>query len=228
MDQVPLEAITQYACEDVDFTLRAHDLFAPRLKKEGLEKLYREVELPLVHGAGGHGAQGHLRGREAARRACPRRRGTNWKNSRRRYSRKPGEEFNIGSPLQLGKILFEKMQVQKIAGTRVKKTKTGYATDVDVLESLKGVPIADLVLDFRQLSKLKNTYLDVLPEMVHPQGRSDPYFLQPGGRGHGPLILERPEPPEHPHPVRVRPPDPGRLRAGGFQACPHLGRLFPD
>ena len=61
------------------------------------------------------------------------------------------------------------MQVQKISGTRVKKTKTGYATDVDVLESLKGVPIADMVLDFRMLSKLKNTYLDVLPTMVHPK-----------------------------------------------------------
>jgi DNA polymerase-1 len=58
------------------------------------------------------------------------------------------------------------MEVHKTAGTRVKKTKTGYATDVDVLESLKGVPIADLVLDYRQLSKLKSTYLDVLPEMV--------------------------------------------------------------
>jgi DNA polymerase-1 len=77
-----------------------------------------------------------------------------------------GEEFTIGSPQQLGKILFEKMQVQKISGTRVKKTKTGYATDVDVLEALKGVPVADMVLDYRQLSKLKNTYLDVLPEMV--------------------------------------------------------------
>ena len=48
MDRVPLEDIVQYACEDADFTLRAHDLFAPRLKKEGLEKLYHEVELPLV------------------------------------------------------------------------------------------------------------------------------------------------------------------------------------
>ena len=48
MDQVPLEDITQYACEDVDFTLRAHNLFAPRLKKEGLQELYEEVELPLV------------------------------------------------------------------------------------------------------------------------------------------------------------------------------------
>jgi DNA polymerase-1 len=82
-----------------------------------------------------------------------------------------GEEFNIGSPLQLGKILFEKMQVQKESGTRVKKTKTGYATDVDVLEGLKGVPIADMLLDYRQLTKLKNTYLDVLPDLVHPSDK---------------------------------------------------------
>jgi DNA polymerase-1 len=165
MDMVPLEAITQYACEDVDFTLRAHDLFAPRLKKEGLEKLYHEVELPLVLVLEDMERKGicvdggllkELSGEAEAE----------LKKLTKKIFKEAGEEFTIGSPQQLGKILFEKMQVQKISGTRVKKTKTGYATDVDVLEALKGVPIADMVLDYRQLSKLKNTYLDVLPEMV--------------------------------------------------------------
>jgi len=168
MDQVPLEAITQYAVEDVDFTLRAHELFTPMLKKEGLEKLYREVELPLVavledmERAGICVDTDLLRdlSKEAAKEL---------EKLTKKIFKEAGEEFTIGSPQQLGKILFEKMQVQKIAGTRVKKTKTGYGTDVDVLESLKGVPIADLVLDYRQLSKLKNTYLDVLPEMISPK-----------------------------------------------------------
>lgn len=168
MDQVPLEAITQYAVEDVDFTLRAHELFTPMLKKEGLEKLYREVELPLVmvledmERAGICVDSDLLKdlSKEATKEL---------EKLTKRIFKEAGEEFTIGSPQQLGKILFEKMQVQKIAGTRVKKTKTGYGTDVDVLESLKGVPIADLVLDYRQLSKLKNTYLDVLPEMVSPK-----------------------------------------------------------
>jgi DNA polymerase-1 len=168
MDQVPLDDITQYACEDVDFTLRAHNLFAPRLKKEGLQKLYEEVELPLVlvledMERAGIAIDAKLLGDLSAEAEVE------LKMLTRKIYKEAGEEFNIGSPLQLGKILFEKMQVQKIGGTRVKKTKTGYATDVDVLEALKGVPIADLMLDYRQLSKLKNTYLDVLPGMASPK-----------------------------------------------------------
>ncbi len=168
MDQVPLEDLTQYACEDVDFTLRAHNLFAPRLKKEGLQKLYEEVELPLVlvledMERSGIAIDPQLLEDLSAEAE------SELKKLTKKIYKEAGEEFNIGSPLQLGKILFEKMQVQKIGGTRVKKTKTGYATDVDVLENLKGVPIADLMLDYRQLSKLKNTYLDVLPGMASPK-----------------------------------------------------------
>src|SRR5581483_2019010 len=168
MDLVPLEAITQYACEDVDFTLRAHDLFAPRLKKEGLEKAYREIELPLVLVLEDMERAGICVDVDLLK-DLSKEAGKELEKLTKKIFKEAGEEFNIGSPLQLGKILFEKMQVQKISGTRVKKTKTGYATDVDVLESLKGVPIADLMLDYRQLSKLKNTYLDVLPEMVIPK-----------------------------------------------------------
>ncbi len=168
MDQVPLEAITQYACEDVDFTLRAHELFSPKLKKEGLEKVYREVELPLVLVLEDMERKGICVDVNLLKELSREAEGE-LKKLTKKIFKEAGEEFTIGSPQQLGKILFEKMQVQKISGTRVKKTKTGYATDVDVLESLKGVAIADLVLDFRQLSKLKNTYLDVLPEMVHPK-----------------------------------------------------------
>ena len=168
MDQVPLADITQYACEDVDFTLRAHDLFTPRLKKEGLEKAYQEMELPLVMVLEDMERKGICVDVKLLK-SLSVEAGDELKKLTKKIFKEAGEEFTIGSPQQLGKILFEKMLVQKISGTRVKKTKTGYATDVDVLEGLKGVPIADLVLDYRQLSKLKNTYLDVLPEMVHPK-----------------------------------------------------------
>jgi DNA polymerase-1 len=170
MDFVPLEDITQYACEDADYTYRIHDLFAPRIKKEGVAKLYEEVELPLVMVLADMERKGisvdvkllNQLSKEAEEEL---------KKLTKKIYKEAGEEFNIGSPLQLGKILFEKMEVQKTAGTRVKKTKTGYATDVDVLESLKGVPVADMILDYRQLSKLKNTYLDVLPDLVHPNDK---------------------------------------------------------
>ncbi len=168
MDLVPLETITQYACEDADFTFRTHEFFAPRLKKEGLEKLYQEVELPLVMVLEEMERKG-ICVDEKLLKTLSDEAGDELKKLTKKIFKEAGDDFNIGSPLQLGKILFEKMQVQKIAGTRVKKTKTGYATDVDVLESLKGVPIADMVLDYRMLSKLKNTYLDVLPTMVQPQ-----------------------------------------------------------
>ena len=170
MDFVPLEDITQYACEDADYTYRIHELFAPRIKKEGVSKLYEEVELPLVMVLADMERKGisvdvkllNQLSKEAE---------DELKKLTKRIFKEAGEEFNIGSPLQLGKILFEKMQVQKVSGTRVKKTKTGYATDVDVLESLKGILVADMILDYRQLSKLKNTYLDVLPDLIHPSDK---------------------------------------------------------
>ncbi len=168
MDKVPLEAITQYACEDADFTFRAHALFSPRVKQEGLEQLYQEVELPLVMVLGDMVRRGISIDVKLLQKLSAEA-GEELEKLTKKIFKEAGEEFNIGSPQQLGKILFEKMQVQKISGTRVKKTKTGYATDVDVLESLKGIAVADMLLDFRQISKLKNTYLDVLPTLVHPQ-----------------------------------------------------------
>jgi DNA polymerase I len=168
MDLVPPEALTQYACEDADFTFRIHALFAPRLKKEGLEKLYQEVELPLVMVLEDMERKGICVDEKLLKKLSDEA-GEELGKLTKKIFKEAGEEFTIGSPQQLGKILFDKMQVHKIAGTRVKNTKTGYATDVDVLESLKGVPIADMVLDFRMLSKLKNTYLDVLPTLVSPK-----------------------------------------------------------
>ncbi|HVM32860.1 MAG TPA: DNA polymerase, partial [bacterium] len=144
MDQVPVEVLAQYAGEDADFTLRAHHLFEPRIKKEGLEKLYREVELPLMLVLEDMERMGICVDSRILRQLSSEAE-AELKKLTKKIFKEAGEEFTIGSPQQLGKILFEKMQVQKIAGTRVKKTKTGYATDVDVLEALKGVPIADLV-----------------------------------------------------------------------------------
>lgn len=83
-----------------------------------------------------------------------------------------GEEFNIASPKQLGQILFEKLGLA--AG---KKTKTGYSTDNEVLQSL-GHPIAPLVLEYRELAKLKSTYVDSLPNLVHPDGRIHTHLNQ--------------------------------------------------
>jgi len=179
MAEVPVEKVGVYACEDVDFTYRLHRLFGPSLEREGLGKLYREVELPLVMVLEDMERQGITVDPEVLGKLS-RDAGKAIEALTREIHRLAGEEFNIGSPQQLGKVLFERLQVQKtVEGFRVKKTKTGYATDVDVLEALRGVGIADRVLEYRQLSKLKNTYLDVLPTLAHPvDGRVHTSFNQ--------------------------------------------------
>ena len=180
MDQVPVEQVSAYACEDADYTFRLHRLFAPRLKTEGLEGLYREVELPLVT------VLGDMERRGIA--IDPKKLGEMSHEATRALERltvtihqEAGEEFNIASPQQLGKILFEKLQVQRKTGVRAKKTKTGYSTDQDVLEALaaEGVGLAERMLEYRQTAKLQNTYLDVLPSLMSPKdGRLHTSFNQ--------------------------------------------------
>jgi DNA polymerase-1 len=91
-----------------------------------------------------------------------------------------GEEFNINSTQQLGVILFEKLKVHELLGIRKpRRTKTGYGTDVRVLESLSAHPLPKRLLDYRQLTKLKSTYIDALPKLIHPKtGRVHASFNQ--------------------------------------------------
>jgi DNA polymerase I len=99
-----------------------------------------------------------------------------------------GETFNIQSPQQLGVVLFDKMKLQEALGLKkIKKTKTGYSTDSSVLESLRPHPMADLLLRYRFLSKLKSTYLDALPKEVHPQTRRIHTTYQQNGTATGRL-----------------------------------------
>ena len=99
-----------------------------------------------------------------------------------------GEEFNLGSPKQLAAILFEKLGLSPL-----KKTKTGYSTDADVLEQLAiGHPLPAKLVDQRVLSKLKSTYADTLPGMINPVDRTHPHVAQPDGGGDGTAALANP------------------------------------
>ena len=121
-----------------------------------------------------------------------------------------GESFNIGSPKQLGDILFGKFGLP--GG---KKTKTGaWSTGADVLEELAaaGNELAARILDWRQLSKLKSTYTDLLPELHPPRDRPRPHLLRARLDHHRPALVVRPEPAEHPDPHRGGPAHPHRLR----------------
>ena len=120
-----------------------------------------------------------------------------------------GEDFNIGSPKQLGEILFGKME---LAGGR--KTKTGaWSTDVDVLEDVaaQGHDIAKKVLDWRGLAKLRGTYTDALPDLHQSQDRPGAHLLCDGVDLHRPARLHRSQSAEHPDPHRGRPPHPPGL-----------------
>ena len=137
-----------------------------------------------------------------------------------------GEPFNIGSPAQLGRILFEKLLYPAVKKTA--KTKS-WATDSDVLEELAALstgPVPGLVLEWREISKLKGTYVDALPLAI-AGGRAHPHALRPGRRRDGAPLLERAEPPEHPRPHGGRPRDSPGLRRAARPRSRGRG-LFPD
>jgi len=171
---VPVLLAVRYAAEDADITLRLADRFRPILAERDLERLFTDLEMPLLlvlkemeeTGVALDvpflaGMSDRL-GKEIARLET--------------FAHEvAGESFNLNSPIQLGKLLFEKLKLP--AG---RKTKTGWSTDSETLEDL--VPLHSLprlLLDYRQLAKLKSTYVDALPRLVHPQtGRVHSSFNQ--------------------------------------------------
>ncbi len=168
MRQVPLEEMARYACEDADVTWRLRDLLAAKLKETATWDLFQRVEIPLVT---------VLKEMEQVG-VCldiPLLRQMSQEMDRQLLTLTQeiydlaGERFNINSTQQLGRLLFEKLEIQKAQGVkRVRKTKTGYSTDVAALELFKDHPLVAKMLDYRQLAKLKSTYVDALPQLVNP------------------------------------------------------------
>jgi DNA polymerase I len=173
--EVPLEQAVEYACEDADFALRLKELFEEQLREQMLDGLFRSLEMPLVPVLARMEANGiridvpffrDMSGRlEDALRALE-----------EEILDMAGEEFNLNSTPQLREILFEKLGLPVL-----KKTKTGPSTDASVLEELAAMghqfPIR--LLEYRQLEKLRNTYVDALPRLVNPgTGRIHTSFNQ--------------------------------------------------
>lgn len=172
--EADLQKLSDYACEDADITLRLYELFKKELKKEGLEKVAYEIEFPLVNVLEDMERTGVKIDVESLNQFSK-----DLEILLDNYTNKiyelAGEQFNINSTQQLQKVLFEKLNL-----TKTKKTKTGYSTDARSLESLKGKhEIIDIILDYRQVSKLKSTYADSLPKLINKNtGRIHTTFNQ--------------------------------------------------
>ena len=165
--QVPLDRATAYAAEDADVTLRLWHLLRPRLREEGALALYEQVERRMIAvlrdmeiaGIRVDGAELARIGEEFAARLAV---------LEREIQDLAGRPFNVASPKQLGEILFDEM---KLAGGRRSKATRAWSTDATVLEELaaQGVELARKVLDWRQLAKLKSTYVEALAAAIDPR-----------------------------------------------------------
>ena len=163
--EVPLDKATEYAAEDADVTWRLHALLKPRLPIEGGTRVYEMVDRPLVPVVARMEREGIKVDREALARLSAQF-AEKTAEIEAEIHELAGEEFTVGSPKQLGDILFDKLGYK---GGR--KGKSGqYSTDQAILERLasEGAPIANKVLEYRQLTKLKSTYTDALQEAINP------------------------------------------------------------
>lgn len=161
--RVPVERASVYSCEDADATFLLHRMFLPRIAETGMERIFYQLEMPLVPILAEMELHGVLLDLPLLRELSESFR-MQLSGLEREIFDCAGCEFNINSPKQLGEVLFDRLKLP--AG---KKTKTGWSTDMDVLEKLsREHEIAALILRYRSVSKLKSTYTDSLPRLVDP------------------------------------------------------------
>ncbi len=165
-----------YACEDADITLKLKNKLAPILIEEGADKLFHEIEMPLVPVLVNLESNGVLLDTEALKLSS-----THFTEKMRNIESEiftlAEEEFNVSSPKKVGEILFEKLRIIE----KAKKTKTGqYVTSEEVLESIRHKhDIVEKILEYRGLKKLLSTYIDALPQLINPRtGRIHTSFNQ--------------------------------------------------
>lgn len=176
MSDVPVEKVAEYACEDADITLQLMVKLKDELEKREQLKLCEEVEFPLVEVLAHMESSGVKLDTELLR-EMSKELDRMLDNLTHDIYNLAGTEFNINSPQQLADVLFKKLKLPP-----VKTTKTGYSTDVEVLEELaKEHPIAEKLLEYRQIQKLKSTYVDALPKLINPKtGKVHTSFNQTG------------------------------------------------
>ena len=166
MRDLPPEAIYKYACEDADVTLKLKHALEKELKEQGAEKLFYEIEMPLVPVLAYMERNGVRVDTEALKQTSEHFT-ARMNQIEEEVHRLAGTDFNIASPKQVGEVLFDKLHIVE----KAKKTKTGqYVTSEEVLESLRGKhEIVGKILEHRGLKKLLGTYIDALPLLINPE-----------------------------------------------------------
>ena len=175
-DQVDIPPAADYAAADADITFRLRDVFEPQLERDNLRGLMDDTELALLpvlvtmqrHGIKMDSGVLHEMSADLYRQT---------EQIKSDIYQSVGHEVNLDSPKQLSDLLFAELGLPK-----TRRTKTGYSTDANALEGLKGIhPVVDGILEYRQVSKLKSTYVDALPDMVNPHtGRVHTSYNQTG------------------------------------------------
>jgi DNA polymerase-1 len=176
MRDVALEQITEYAAEDADITLQLKNCFSPLLNKKGVNRVFEEVENPLVRVLVDMEYEG-VKVDTAFLNEYSKVLEEDAKKAEESVFQQAGIRFNLASPKQLGEVLFDVLKLDP----KAKKTKTGqYATGEDVLSKMAAKhKIVDDILNFRELTKLKSTYVDAIPELINPRtGRIHTSYAQ--------------------------------------------------
>lgn len=163
MSEVPLEKLAHYAAEDADVTWRLYQKFSKQIKREGLTRVLNEIELPLIEVLAAVELNG-IRLDSTVLKKLQKKVASRVKKLQQLIWQQAGEEFNINSTQQLRTILFEKLGLSTAA---VGRTQTGFSTAAAELTKLRDLhPLIALLEEYRELTKLNNTYLTTLPELV--------------------------------------------------------------
>jgi DNA polymerase-1 len=166
MSQVEIARAADYACADADMTRRLKAMLEPELHQQGLWQLFSDVELPLMPVLMRMERNGVALDANLLRQMSHRLGEQLLKLEAEIYN-SVGHQFNINSPQQLSTVLFDDLRLAP-----ARKTKGGYSTGAAVLEELRGVhPVIEFILNYRQLSKIKSTYIDALPNLINPKTR---------------------------------------------------------
>lgn len=166
MRDVPVAEVAEYAAEDADVTLRLRNLFAPKIEEAGVHELFYTIEMPLIYVLAEMEATGVTLDTAALKQSSVELTAT-MNQLEREIIELAGKSFNVNSTRQVGEILFDHLKLDD----KAKKTKSGgYSTSEDILEKLRPKhPIIGKLLEYRGLKKLLSTYIDALPELIHPE-----------------------------------------------------------